>query len=129
MSVGAGYAVGVSPYRNHRRLKTLVPLIDFENNRFYFRDLSAGFKFYNSENLKLALFLGYDSTNFDRDESSDWCMKQLNNSHESVLMGGEARWNGPIGHFGLLLGGDLSGHSRGLRGAFGLFVSPWPRAC
>lgn len=116
LSVGLAYTSGVSVYKDYDRQWALIPLVDYEGDRFYIRDLSVGLKFYNSEDLKLAVFLGYDPTNFDGGDSGDRRLNRLDNRHEGLLAGGDAQWTSPIGHFNLSLGGDVSGHSQGFSG-------------
>lgn len=123
LSLGLAYNTGVSPYKSYDHQWAVVPLIDFENNWFYIRDLSAGFKFHNSESLKLAVFLGYDPMSFDHGQSADRSLRRLNNRHEGILVGGDVQWTSPVGHFSLSLGGDISGHSQGLLGRLAYIYS------
>jgi outer membrane protein len=116
LSVGLACATGTSPYKDYDRQWSAVPLVDFENDRFYIRDLSAGLKFFSSGELKLAVFLGYDPTSFDGSESSDPGLKRLNKRRDGLMVGGDVQWTSPVGHFSLSLGGDVSGRSQGFRG-------------
>lgn len=123
LSLGLVYSTGTSPYKDYDRQWAVVPMIDFENDRFFVRDLSAGLKFYNSEDLKLGVFLGYDPTSFDGSDSGDRRLRQLDSRHEGLLAGADVQWTSPVGHFSLSLGGDISGHSRGLLGRLAYLYS------
>ena len=123
LSIGLIYTTGVTPYKAYDRQWAIVPMIDFENERFYIRDLSAGLKFYNSEKLKLSFFLGYDPTNFDGSDSSNAGLRRLNSRHEGLVVGGDVQWTSPVGHFSLSLGGDVTGHSQGFSGRLAYLYS------
>jgi Outer membrane protein V len=123
LSLGLVYSTGTSPYRDYDRQWAVIPMVDFENDRFYVRDLSAGLKFYNSEDLKLAVFFGYDPTNFDGSDSGDRRLKRLDSRHEGLMAGVDAQWTSPVGHFSLSLSGDISGHSQGLLGRLAYLYS------
>lgn len=116
LSLGVAYATGNSPYKDYDRQWMVAPLVEYDNGRFYIHNLSAGLRFYNSEDLKLSVFLAYDPTNFDNSDTSDRRLRRLDKRREGLLAGGGANWNTPVGNFGLSLAGDISGHSQGLLG-------------
>lgn len=115
-SIGLGYALGVSPYRDYDTRQSLWPLIAYEGERVYIRDLSLGLKLYEPGPLELSVFLAYDPQNFDPGDSGDFRLRRLDHRRESLLAGGRARWESPVGDFDLSLAGDVSGHSQGLLG-------------
>lgn len=114
--LGLGYAMGVSPYRSYDTQWSFFPIIHYENELIYIRDLSVGLKLYDTEPLELSVFLAYDPTSFDTDDVGDRRMRRLKNRREGLLAGGRAAWSGPVGDIHLSLAGDISGHSQGLIG-------------
>lgn len=115
-SLGVGFAVGVSPYRDYDTNWSFFPIIRYENDLIYVRDLSLGLKLYDTEPLELSVFLAYDPTHFTNGDSSDRRLRRLKDRREGLLVGGRADWASPVGDFHLTLGGDISGHSQGLVG-------------
>lgn len=115
-SLGVGLAVGVTPYRSYDTNWRFFPVIRYENDLIYVRDLSVGLKVYDTEPLELSVFLAYDPTHFTNGDSSDRRLRRLKDRREGLLAGGRAGWASPIGDFNLTLASDISGHSQGLVG-------------
>lgn len=112
-TVGLGYSVGVSPYRDYDAQGRFFPSIRFENEHIYIQDLSLGLKLHEAGPLKLSVFVAYDPTSFDRDDADDWRMRRLDDRREGIMLGGRADWSSAVGLFRLSAAGDVSGHSQG----------------
>ncbi|MDR0881786.1 MAG: MipA/OmpV family protein [Candidatus Adiutrix sp.] len=123
LSVGAGVSVDVTPYKNYETGVSFLPVIEYENDIFYFRDFTAGLKLFTPEPLEFSVFLAYDAHSFDPSDTTDPALRHLNKRRESILVGGRADWLSSAGLFRLSLAGDVSGHSHGFSGQLGYFMS------
>lgn len=119
VSLGIGGSVSSSPYKGYDAQWMPFPLVSYEGERFFVRDLSVGVKLFTHENLEVSLFGGYDPTSFDASESSNRRLKRLDDRHSSAVAGLGARVMTPYGDLHAKLSGDLLGHSEGLSGVLG----------
>lgn len=115
-SIGLGYFTGVSPYRNYDNDGSPFPLINYENEHFYFRGLSLGLKAYEDYDTELSVFLAYNPHRFKASDSSHHRLRRLRDRKDSFMTGGRLSIDKPIGQLSAELAVDITGHNEGLLG-------------
>lgn len=113
-SAGAGVVIAPDSYRGDAKQVFPLPVINFDNENFFFHSLSAGYKVFNDQQNKLNIIAFYNPLHLNPDDTNDSQMEKLDKRH-STLMGGLAYSR--IQDWGTLrfsLVGDLLGHSNGI---------------
>ncbi|MFT5716205.1 MAG: outer membrane scaffolding protein for murein synthesis (MipA/OmpV family) [Oleiphilaceae bacterium] len=70
-SIGFGAAIYSGPYNGQDSYLEPRPIIDIQQGRFFIKDLTAGFHFYNHKRVSLALAASYNREFLDVDEIND----------------------------------------------------------
>lgn len=119
VSLGIAGSVSTSPYKGYDTQWMPVPLISYESEYFYIRNVTAGVKLFTRDYIEVSVFAGYDPTSFDPDDSSDRKVRRLKSRWSSAVVGADMRVMTPYGDVYANLAGDVLGHSGGFTGSFG----------
>lgn len=119
VTIGAAVNVGSSPYKDYDVQVTPLPIISLESEYVYIRDLAAGVKLFNHENLEISAFIGYDPNSFDPGDSDDRRLRRLDNRWSSAVAGVNARLISEYGELHVRVAADILGHSDGVTAAAG----------
>lgn len=84
ISVGLGGGWQSSPYKGHDNMILPVPLINFEGEQFYVRDLDAGVHIWRNENHAISLGASIFALAFDSSKTHDRSLKKLDDRNSTV---------------------------------------------
>ncbi len=109
--VGLGALYALNPYRDTDPTRMVIPVINYEGEKFYLRGIKGGYRFIKDREQTLEAFvLGY-SARFDPDDSGD--LRLLDERKFAVMGGMGYSRNYQWGSLGLEAAYDISGHSDG----------------
>lgn len=122
-SLGLGSSASVSPYKEYDAEWSVFPIVNYEGDHAYVRELAAGVKLVNRDPVEFSVFAAYDDTKFKPSLSSDKKLRRLDARGGGGLAGADARLFTPLG----MLHADCAvapfGRSGGLRGTVGCMQS------
>ncbi|QQN36295.1 MULTISPECIES: MipA/OmpV family protein [Rahnella] len=84
---GASALVAPDPYRGNNDHVYPVPIINYDNDDFYFHTLMAGYYLWNDDANKLSVTASYFPLSFDPSDSDDKRMKRLDKRHSTLMAG------------------------------------------
>ena len=87
VTIGAGVAVAVKPYKGDRTEVLPFPYIHYDSERFFIKGSGIGLHLVNSGSHQLDIKLDYLELNFDASDSSDEAMQKLDDRRSTVLGG------------------------------------------
>lgn len=87
LSLGVAAIYSQSPYKEGSDRYLPIPLINYENDDFYFRSVQAGYYLWKDPQNQLSLTIFGAPQNFDTDRTYDKQLKKLNNRHMTLLAG------------------------------------------
>jgi len=119
-ALGVGAIVQTSPYAGESMRVQPVPLISYEGEHFFFRGITAGWQFVDSETFELAAiaqlrFDGFEIKELGRRElaANGLDSRLLEDRDDSLDAGISASWSGSAGELELELLADVTGKSKG----------------
>lgn len=119
-SLGVGVSMTQSPYAGAGSSMSLLPLVNYEGQRFFVRGLTGGVHLYEQEGFALDVivsgrFDGIDADDFGRDELADNGINRdwLEDRDDGFDLGLQAMWQGTAGQLRATAKGDVSGASDG----------------
>lgn len=116
VTLGLGASVMTSEYKKTDATFPPLPLIRYEGERFYLRDLTGGLILYKTDMHEFSITLGYMEQHYRADGSRSRAMRQLND-RDSTFMGGVSyRLTTRYGVAAASFKGDILGKSDGLIG-------------
>lgn len=116
-SVGVGAAYSPKVYKGTPSNKTVIPIVGYEGEHFFFRGFSAGYRI-NPRRAKhnVTIKAIYDPRTFKPGDSTIVDMRLLDERKDTVLAGISYQYLMPIGMFEAALGGDVLGVHNGIYG-------------
>ncbi|WON78913.1 MipA/OmpV family protein [Serratia sp. UGAL515B_01] len=115
-SLGAAALVTPEPYRGYKTKVYPVPIINYEDDNFYFRSLTAGYYLWNDRQNKLSLTAYYLPQYFKPGDSDDERMKRLDRRRSTLMAGLAYSHNAEWGTIRTVLSGDTLNNSNGMLG-------------
>lgn len=119
-ALGAGAVVNDSPYAGEGLRVNPFPLVVYEGDRFYFRGITAGWRFITSEAFELAAVAslrldGFDIEDLGKTELANNGLdyRLLDDRDNSVDAGLSATWRGAAGELEIELVSDVTDTSGG----------------
>lgn len=122
-SLGVGGGVETSAYRGYSTQWTPLPILSYEGDLLYIREMGAGIKALDLAFLEVSAYAAYNDLRFEHQKSSDQQLKLLNNRDASIVGGIGTRLKTPAGMFQLAAAVDLMHNSKGFTGEAGYVYS------
>lgn len=116
LSLGASALIMSEPYRGYSNHVYPVPVINYENDYFYLRSLTAGYYLWKDPQNQLSIFGYYLPQGFNPSDSDDERMKQLDRRRATLMAGLAYSHNAEWGTIRTALSGDTLGKSDGIVG-------------
>lgn len=116
LSLGAAAGIAAEPYRGYKTKVYPVPIINYENDNFYFRSLAAGYYLWNDQQNKLSITAYYLPQFFKPGDSDDERMKRLDKRRSTLMAGLAYSHNAEWGTIRTVLSGDTLNNSNGMLG-------------
>lgn len=115
-SVGVSGSVSTSPYIGYKNEQDALPIIQYQNDRFYIGGLGGGVKLWQSRDQHQELFLGvsYSSHSFKAKKSSDERMKRLNDRKATLTADLIYNIHTSYGSLESTLSQDILGRNKGV---------------
>jgi len=115
-SLGAGALVMSEPYRGYQTNVYPAPIINYEDDNFYFRSLTAGYYLWNDRQNQLSVMAYYLPQNFKPGDSDDERMKRLDKRRSTLMAGVAYSHNAEWGTIRTALSADTLNNSNGMLG-------------
>lgn len=116
-SVGVGAAYSPKVYKGTPTNKTVIPILGYEGENFFFRGFSAGYRFNpRGATHNFIVRAIYDPRTFKPGDSDIANMRLLDEREDTVLAGASYQYLTPVGMFEAALGADILGVHNGLYG-------------
>jgi MipA family protein len=119
-SIGLGVSLAESPYAGADGSTSLLPLVNYEGERFFVRGLTGGVHLYEHEGFGLDAILsgrfdGIDADDFGREELAENGIDRslLEDRDDGIDLGLRATWNSRLGELQATAKADVSGASKG----------------
>lgn len=116
LSLGAGVLVTPEPYRGYQTRVYPVPIINYEDDNFYFRSLTAGYYLWNDQQNQLSVMAYYLPQSFKPGDSDDERMKRLDKRRGTLMAGLAYSYNAEWGTIRTALSADTLNNSNGMLG-------------
>lgn len=104
------------PYLGYSTRVYPVPIINYEDDNFYFRSLTAGYYLWNDQQNKLSIMGYYFPESFKPGDSDDERMKRLDRRRSTLMLGLAYSYNAEWGTIRTALSGDTLNNSNGMLG-------------
>ena len=114
LSLGLGAAMISSEYRGVDEKYRVSPLIRYESERFFVRDLSAGVRVFSNNAHQLNVVVAYQYRGFDPGDSDDNAMRRLDKRRSTAMAGVSYRYSLPYGSLRVSAMADILDNSQGL---------------
>ncbi|MDF2177362.1 MipA/OmpV family protein [Aliiglaciecola sp. CAU 1673] len=114
-SAGVGVVATGSLYQGESSNVFVVPLIQYQGERFKFQGVEASYRLVGDKNWSIEATLGPGFDNFDPDEADAAQMKTISKRDFSILAGLKVNWHLGSVTAELAAGQDISGHSKGMK--------------
>ncbi len=118
--LGVGVAARTRIYAGESSSATLVPLISYQGEKFFWRGISGGYHLFERDGLKLDATLGARFNGIKRDDFGTAALAArginrnlLENRDDGLDLGLAGAWKGHMGVLELGLKADVSGASKG----------------
>jgi outer membrane protein len=116
-SVGVGAAYSPKVYNGTPSNRTVIPIVGYEGEHFFFRGFSTGYRLNPQGSKHNIIFRAiYDAREFEPKDSDVENMKLLDERDPTVLGGATYQYLSPIGSFEASVGADVLGVHNGLYG-------------
>ncbi|EAT3647697.1 MipA/OmpV family protein [Salmonella enterica] len=87
LTLGVGADILQSPYKQYSRDIYPVPLINWENDDYWFRGLGGGYYLWNDRTDKLSVIACYSPVHFTPDDSNNRQLQRLNKRKGTLMAG------------------------------------------
>ncbi|WP_413284707.1 MipA/OmpV family protein [Vibrio sp. MA40-2] len=116
-SVGVGAAYSPKVYKSTSSNRTVIPIIGYEGEHFFFRGFSTGYRFKPRSSVhNFTIRAIYDPRTFIPNDSNDANMKLLDERRDTVLAGASYQYTTPVGVIEAGGGVDILGVHNGFYG-------------
>lgn len=117
-SLGGSVLAQSTPYKGIKSKDYVipVPIVNYENEDFYFHTLAAGYYLWNDKVDQLSIDAYYYPQFFRPKDNDDHAMRQLDRRRDTVMGGFTYRHVADWGTIRAIASGDVLGISNGLRG-------------
>lgn len=121
LSLGAGAVFNESAYKGYNENTSAVPLISYEGDNFYVRQMTAGWAFWKDSKNELSLTASWMPLHFDPDDNDEHAMKQLDERKASAMLGGAYYRHESWGGLKFAVSADAMDESGGVVGEISYF--------
>ena len=116
LTIGAMGAYASSPYKDYDDRFLPIPLVSYEDERFFVRGAGAGVHIWKDATHELSVGLSYLPHEFDNGRTDDRRLKKLDNRHAGLNVDLLYQMKGEWGAASLKVSRDIIGNSDGFSG-------------
>lgn len=114
-SLGIAGNLDVTPYKTKQHKYSVLPVINYDDDTWYFQGSEGGVYLMNNDSNELKLKAFYDDREFDPKDSHG-ALRRLHSRHATMMAGASYQRITPIGAIHVQLAADTLNNSKGLTG-------------